>query len=171
MNAWFLWIEETALSVWIRESPSLLAFPGILSAHAIGMGLAAGINAVFALHILGVAAGVPTRELRRFVPIMWFGFWLNAISGLLLLIAYPTKALTNPVFYVKLALIALALWMFLFMRRRVFGATAPLDGRSIEGRAPAALNLGAAAALASWAGAVTAGRLLAYTYGRLLASW
>ena len=46
--------------------------------------------------------------MQRFLPVMWFGFWLNAISGVLLLIGYPTKALTNPVFYLKLLFIALA---------------------------------------------------------------
>src|SRR5262245_43141321 len=112
MDPFLIWLEATSLSVWVRESTSVFAFPGILSAHAIGMGLAAGINTAFALHVLGVAPGVPTQELRRFVPIMWFGFWLNAVSGVLLLIAYPTKALTNPVFYVKLTLIALAMGLY-----------------------------------------------------------
>ena len=168
MNAVLLWIEETPLSVWVRESTSLFAFPGILSAHAVGMALAAGINAVFALHVLGVAAAVPSRELRRFVPLMWFGFWLNAASGVLLLIAYPTKALTNPVFYLKLTLIALALSMFVFIRRRIF------DGDSGDADRPmtrSMLRAGAALSLVCWAGSITAGRLLAYTYGRLLASW
>ena len=40
---------------------------------------------------------------------MWAGFWVNAVSGVLLLIAYPTKALTNPLFYGKLVLIAAGL--------------------------------------------------------------
>jgi hypothetical protein len=163
MNAIFLWIEETPLSVWIRESPSLLAFPGILSAHAIGMGLAAGINAAFALHVLGATPGVPSAEWRRFVPVMWLGFWLNAASGVLLLIAYPTKALTNPLFYFKLGLIAAALALFVFIRRRAFAGAAAVT--------PLALRLAAVASLACWAGSIAAGRLLAYTYGRLLASW
>jgi len=91
----FIWLEATPLSVWMRESTSVFAFPGVLAAHAIGMGLAAGINAAIALHLLGVAPAVPTSEFRRYVPLMWFGFWLNAASGVLLLVAYPTKALTN----------------------------------------------------------------------------
>ena len=47
--------------------------------------------------------------MRRYYRAMWAGFWVNAFSGVLLLIAYPTKALTNPVFYLKLALIAVAI--------------------------------------------------------------
>ena len=108
MHQFFLWIETTAFSVWVRESLSMFAFPGILTAHTIGMGLVAGINTLVDMRILGVVPKVPLFEMRRFFPVMWFGFWLNAISGVALLIAYPTKALTNPLFYVKLAFIAVA---------------------------------------------------------------
>src|SRR4029450_1711509 len=60
-----------------------------------------------------------------FMPVMWFGFWLNAVSGVALLVAYPTKALTNPVFYLKLALIALAVWLASLIGGRVFGDSTP----------------------------------------------
>ena len=39
---------------------------------------------------------------------MWTGLAINVTTGLLLLTAYPTKALTNPDFYVKLTFIGLA---------------------------------------------------------------
>ncbi|HTB13071.1 MAG TPA: hypothetical protein VK752_15925, partial [Bryobacteraceae bacterium] len=45
----------------------------------------------------------------------------DPVSGVLLLIAYPTKALTNPVFYVKLSFIALALVGIRYIARSVFG--------------------------------------------------
>jgi hypothetical protein len=163
MDPFFLWLEATPLSQWITQSTSVFAFPAILSAHAIGMGLAAGINAMFALHILGVARGVPSKELSRFVPFMWFGFWLNFASGVLLLIGYPTKALTNPVFYLKLALITSAMGLYVLIRRRMFDAVDVINNRS--------LRFIAGASLVCWAGAITAGRLLAYTYTRLFANW
>jgi len=147
------WLESTAASEWVRGSPSFFAFPGILSAHTVGMGLAAGINAAIALRILGVASGVPIDEMRRFLPAMWFGFWLNFASGIGLLLGYPTKALTNPDFYLKLALIAVGVWLVGRIRERV------------ESR-PKGL---AVASLICWGGAITAGRLLAYTYRHLMA--
>lgn len=164
MTPFLLWLEATRLSVWVRESTSVMAFPAILSAHAIGMGLAVGVNAAFALRLLGVAPGVPPQELKRFTPVMWFGFWMNALSGLLLLLGYPTKALTNPVFYLKLSLIAVSMWLFFRMGKRLFppGTAAGGAGRG---------HLIAAASLACWAGAVTAGRLLAYTATRIMATW
>ena len=109
MNPFLIWLEATALSTWVRDSTSVFAFPTILSLHTVGMGLVAGLNAAIALRILGFAPQVLFAEMRRFLPVMWFGFWLSAVSGVVLLIGYPTKALTNPVFYLKLIFVALAL--------------------------------------------------------------
>ena len=55
---------------------------------------------------------------------MWLGFGINAISGVFLLIAYPTKAFTNPVFYLKLLLIASAVVIMQRMKNRLFGDVA-----------------------------------------------
>ena len=159
-------IESSAFSRWLRESPSLLAFPLMLSLHAIGMGLAAGINGALALRILGAAPRVPIEELQRFQPVMWTGFWMNAASGVALLYAYPTKALTNPDFFLKLAFIALALVVVRSLDRRLFGAvSAPRASLTVPVRRLAV------ASLVCWSGAIIAGRLLAYTYTRLFASW
>ena len=147
------WLESTAISEWVRGSPSMFAFPGILSAHTVGMGLAAGINAAIALRVLGVAPAVPMAGMRRFLPAMWFGFWLNFVSGIFLLIGYPTKALTNPDFYLKLALIAGGVWLVGRIRERMDSGAKGL----------------AVASLVCWGGAITAGRLLAYTYRHLMA--
>ncbi|MBZ5556872.1 MAG: hypothetical protein LAO77_06295 [Acidobacteriia bacterium] len=162
-------IESSAFSTWLRESPSLLAFPLMLSLHAIGMGLAAGINGAIALRILGVAPGVPLGGMRPFLRVMWAGFWMNAASGVALLIAYPTKALTNPDFYLKLTFIALALVTVRALDRRVFRAPQALD--AVPTPPGARVRRLAVASLTCWAGAIIAGRLLAYTYTQLLASW
>jgi hypothetical protein len=162
MNPFFAWLESTAISVWMRESTSIFAFPAVLSAHAVGMALAVGVNAALALR--GVAPGVAWRDLQRYVPVMWIGFWLNAGSGVLLLVAYPTKALTNPVFYLKLTLIAAAMRMFVVIARRMFAAE-PATGVPGNDRTVATL------ALTCWVGAITTGRFLAYTATRMLASW
>jgi hypothetical protein len=167
IDPFLIWLESSALSQWIVGSTSLFAFPGLLALHAIGMGLAAGLSAAIDLRILGVAPGVPLREFRRFMPVLWFGFWLNAVSGVLLLIGYPTKALTNPVFYLKLLLIALAMVLLMLIARRAF--THPHGTVTSEDVSPRTLRPLAVVSLLCWAGAITAGRLLAYTYTRLTA--
>ena len=166
MDPFLIWLESTPLHEWIVGSPSLLAFPGILALHAIGMGFAAGLSAAIDLRILGVAPAVPLTEMRRFLPILWAGFWLNAASGVLLLIGYPTKALTNPVFYLKLTLIAIAMVLV----KRISGQLTRDAHQGESTVISTGLRGLAMVSLACWAGAVTAGRLLAYTYTRLTAT-
>ena len=140
----------------------MLAFPGVLVLHALGMAFLVGGNIALDLRILGFAPGIPIPSMARFFPVMWFGFWVNAISGLLLLIGYPTKALTNPIFYLKLTLILLAMLNMRWLQVRVL-RNPGLENNSVSGRA----RLLAGISIAMWAAAVTAGRLLAYTATRL----
>jgi hypothetical protein len=163
IDPFLIWLESTALSQWIVGSESMFAFPGILALHAIGMGFAVGICLALDLRVLGVAPGVRIAEMRRFVPVVWAAFWLNAVSGVLLLIGYPTKALTNPVFYLKLLLIGVGLWLFRRIGRRVFD-----DAGDERAQSPLVQRL-AVFSLVCWVGAITAGRFLAYTYHRLTA--
>jgi hypothetical protein len=149
VHAFLVWLESTELNQWIVGSPSLWAFPGILAVHAIGMGFAAGLSAAIDLRVLGIAPEVPMREMRRFLPMLWTGFWLNAVSGVLLLIGYPTKALTNPLFYVKLFLVGLAMVLVRRISRQLTddhtpaGATTPMSAARLRWLAIASLSVAA----------------------------
>jgi hypothetical protein len=158
----FKTIEDSGLSTWIRDSPSIFAYWFILSFHAIGMGLLVGASVVIDLRILGVARDLPLAPLKGLYRIIWIGFWIQVASGTLLLIAYPTKALTNPDFYIKLTLIGLSVAVMQTIRKRVFSDSDLSDSAMMmKGKALAMWSL------ILWAGAVTAGRLLAYTYNFL----
>jgi hypothetical protein len=151
-------IEESPLSSWIRDSPSPFAYWFILTVHAIGMGVLVGASTVLDLRLLGVARNMPIAPLKRMYPIIWTGFWIQVASGTLLMIAFPTKALTNPVFYTKLFLIGLAMVMMLKLNTRVFGESRLNDEAMMrKGRSLAKWSL------ICWAAAMTAGRFLAYT--------
>ena len=163
-------IEQTPLSTWLRESTSVFGFYFILLFHTIGMSLVVGASAVVDLRILGIASALPLRPLKRLFTIMWVGLALNVTTGLFLLTAYPTKALTNPDFYVKLSFIGLAVFTMRKMSIQVF-EDASLDESAMtkRGRTMAALSL------VFWIGAVSAGRLLSETskyvlYGHLSGS-
>lgn len=159
----FKTIEASGVSSWIRNSPSVFAYWFILSFHAIGMGLLVGASVIIDLRILGVAKDLPLMPLKRLYSVIWTGFWIQILSGTLLLIAYPTKAFTNPDFYIKLTLIGVAVAVMYKMNTRVFGNPSLTDSdMMMRGKTLAAWSL------ALWTGAVTAGRLLAYTYNYLL---
>jgi hypothetical protein len=160
MESLYIWLEATALSTWLRESPSLWAFPFVLILHTVGLAFFVGSNIAWDVRVLGFSLGIPLEALRRYFLVMWVGFWVNAFSGVLLLIAYPTKALTNPLFYAKLALIAFGVVLALRIRREVDGLGARPDATTLA-------RVLAAVSLACWVAVIFAGRLLAYTCTRL----
>src|SRR5205809_423377 len=103
-----VWLESTGPASWVRESSSLWAYPTVLFLHTLGMAIVAGLSTAIDLRILGLAPGVPVSPLEKLFPLIWIGFWINAFSGTLLLMADATTKFLNPVFYVKLTFIALA---------------------------------------------------------------
>jgi hypothetical protein len=159
MDPVFAWIENSALSDWIRDSPCTCAFPIIVTLHNIGMAFLAGGSIVIDLRLIGFASTMPLRPMARFVPLLWLAFALNAGTGILLLIAYPTKALTNPLFYIKLCLVALALTLVYRIATDILRA----PGADPE-RLPVNAKLLAGVSLATWIALIAAGRYLAYTH-------
>ena len=142
-------IEQSNFSQWVVGSSSVFAFPSILLLHTIGMGVD--------LRILGLAPALPLAPMEKFFPLLWAGFWVNAVTGVVLLAADATTKMTNPDFYVKMAFIALALINLRILRTRVFRD--PLIDK-----APLSANakLLAVISMILWLGAITSGRLLAY---------
>src|SRR5215469_6487626 len=126
MDAFLAFVEGSDLSMWIRGD-SMLAFPTIITLHTICMGFLAGASSAIDLRILGAAPGFPLDSLRRFYPLMWLAFGINAVTGVLMVIGYPTKQLTNPLFYIKLSLVALGIWLVFRIGSEVLRA--PESGR------------------------------------------
>ena len=152
------WLEQTSFSTWMRESPSVWAYPMVLFMHTLGLGLLVGASMVIDLRVLGCARDLPLEPMKKFFPVMWIGFWINALSGLALVTIDATAMLTNPLFYVKLVFIALAITCGRFIGKLAFS-----DALSDKGPLPPSKIL-AAASLVFWMAAITGGRLTAYLF-------
>ena len=153
-----VWLEGSALGVWTRESGSLWAYPTILTLHTVGLGIVVGANAVVDFRLLGFAPRLPVPSLTPLFRFVWFGFALNALTGVVLFIAEATTRAKQPVFYIKLTLIALALVNTALIQTVVFRDPALIESDIIprRGRRLATVSL------LLWTGAITAGRLMAY---------
>jgi hypothetical protein len=94
---------------------------------------------------------------------------VSLISGLLLLSAYPAKALTNEVFYLKLAFISVAMTLAVSLVNQCkrLAAAGAHGTQAPAPPFPAKLRLRGAGILLAWFGVIAAGRLLAYTYSIL----
>src|SRR5437868_9312265 len=149
-------LEDSAFAQWVAGAPTIWAYPSILTFHTVGMGIVVGACIVMDLRLLGVGPEVPVERLKVLFRPLWYGFWLNAVTGVVLFIAHAAEKAGQEVFYVKLTLIALGLYTVVNIRREMF----PDDGsaRPITGR----VRTLAVVSLFLWAGAITAGRLMAY---------
>ena len=158
MTGFAAWLEGSAIAVWTRESPSIWAYPTILTLHTAGLGVLVGANAVVDFTLLGFAPRLPVLSLAPLYRFMWGGFTINAVTGVMLFAGDATTKARQPVFYIKLMLIALALVVTAVIRRTVE------RGPALRAAGPGALPVRRLAALSLllWAGAVTAGRLMAY---------
>jgi hypothetical protein len=151
------WVEGTALAAWVRESPSIWAYPTVLALHTVGLAIVVGASTVVDVRLLGFAPRIRVGALAPLFPLLWAGFALNAATGLLLFIADATTKSHQPVFYVKLVLIAFALWFTLGARNAVVA-----DRASIAPTLQPGGTRIAGLSLLLWAGAIAAGRLMAY---------
>jgi Family of unknown function (DUF6644) len=158
MDPVFAWIESSGLSEWVRGSDCICAFPTIVTLHNVGMAFLAGGNIAIDLRLLGFARSIPLKPLARFVPLLWLAFATMAASGTLLFIGYPTKALTNPLFYFKLVLIGVAFCLVYRLGAEVLAVDT--DQKCLAPRT----KIFAVASLLVWLSLIAAGRFLGYTH-------
>jgi hypothetical protein len=149
-------IENSAVSIWLRESNSIWAYPTVLTLHTIGLALLVGANAALDLRVLGVGKSIAIVDLQPLMRWMWIGFWVNALSGAVLLAADATTKVAAPMFLIKLGLVVAGVAVLKALARQVYGPDAAHGGVT-----PAARSL-AIASLAIWCVAIAAGRLMAY---------
>jgi hypothetical protein len=152
------WLQGTAVAVWTRESPSIWAYPTVLMLHTVGLGVLVGANAVIDFRLIGFAPRLPISSLAPLYRFMSAGLAVNATTGALLFASDATTKARQPVLYVKLTLIVLALAATAMIRRAVERgrASGDADLSPRPGRRLAVLSL------LLWAGAIAAGRLMAY---------
>jgi hypothetical protein len=157
MHAFLEFLENLAFSQWVKNAPTIWAFPTILVLHTIGMGIVAGGSAMLSLMILGFWPAASMKPFARVFPYMWAGFWLNAVTGTMMLIADATTKLTMLDFYLKMTFVFTGIYLLARTRRQVFDDP-QLDKAPVTGNA----KMLAWASLGCWFGAIIAGRLMAY---------
>jgi len=150
------WLESTSLAVWLQESPSVWAFPTVLTLHTAGMAVLVGTSWLLDLRLLGVGRNVPLSAYRWVFPTLGVGLFVNLVTGVLLFIKNATTWGTAMPFLVKMLLVVASVATLVPVRSLIL--------RSDPAQRDVSRNfrLLAIASILAWTGAVTAGRLLAY---------
>jgi hypothetical protein len=157
MKDFLVFLEQLQFSQWVKDAPTIWAFPTILFVHTLGMSIVAGGSAMLDLMVLGFWPAAPMKPFGRVFPVLYIGFAVNAVTGTMMLIADATTKLTTVDFYIKMALVFAGLFVLIRMRRQVFE-----DPQLDRAPLPRGAKVLAWASLGCWFGAILSGRLLAY---------
>jgi hypothetical protein len=153
LHAFSDWLAVTSLSQLIQTTS--WAIPGIQTVHIIALALVFTSALILGLQVIGRGLSEqpsPTFA-KRYGRLIWIPLGVLLVSGGLLIIAEPGRTITNPAFYVKMALLVLAIALTRFL----VGAAGRVGGRPSPG-----LVAAAAGSLLLWSGIIFAGRLIAY---------
>jgi hypothetical protein len=132
----FVWIEQTPVAQLLRNSRVL--FPLVESVHLVGLALFAGTLFLINMALLGLA--MRRQPVAQFasalLPWTRCGIALLLVTGPLMFAAQATKWYGNPIFWFKMALLAVAIAFQWSVHRKVISENAalrPLPAKLIGG--------------------------------------
>ncbi len=150
-------LQNSAFTDWFLGSASIWAYPTVLTLHTVGLAILVGASFVINLRVLQVSGAIPLHRLQPLYRFIWIGFTINLVSGLILFVTEAADRVVDPVFYVKMASIAVALALGGVVKRRA------IDRADAPPVATGQTRSLAAASLGMWTVAIVAGRLMAYS--------
>jgi len=154
-------LENTTLSIWLRESG--VAFFTSLTLHSIAMAFVIGVNFAIAFRLVRAIPEFELKPFLKFYKLYWLSVVVIFLSGCALLLAYPAKALTNPIFYIKFSLLTIGLIISWWLQNQMQIIKNNEFSRD-------KYFWVAMISVFIWIGTITTGRFLAYTNSVLLAS-
>jgi hypothetical protein len=156
------WLGATAASHVIQKEFWII--PTVQTVHILAISVVLASMAMFDLRLLGLAGTRNSIESfsRRFMPWLWGALIVLAVSGSVLIVGEPKRALGNPSFLLKMCMLATAIGVTLGFQvllkrdlKRGAGDLAPTHFT--------AAKIVGLVSLVLWAGIAVAGRLIAYT--------
>ena len=153
------WLNETPLSVYLRESE--LAFPLTEAIHLLGLAVSVGTIVWVDLRLMGLSL---RRErvsdvVSRLEPWAKLGFVVMFVSGLLLFLGKPENYYTTTPFRIKMLLLPLAGLNILFFHKRVYPNVAQWDRDAVV---PWQGRMVGSASVILWLAIIVLGRWTAY---------
>jgi len=149
------WTENNAFFIWLRESPSVWAYPMVFFLHTLGLIFTAGASVVFDARLLGAASQLPVAPFARYFKAIWIGAGITLLSGVVMLGSDLQTRLTNRLFPWKMLFVVGAIVLTAVLRRRVASA-------GVESRVSVSSRVLAAVSILCWLSAIAAGKFAAY---------
>jgi hypothetical protein len=154
------WLAATPLSHAIRTAGWVI--PALQTIHILGVAVIFSSAILVDLRVWRVfQRDLPLPDVaRRFLPMIWPVLLVLIVTGSLLIIGEPRRTLLNTTFYLKMALLAVAVALTGALQWSLSSAPEFRQGgraRQMTGRMAATLSI------LAWCGILFAGRWIAYT--------
>jgi len=151
------WITSTWLSA--AMNGNAWAFPIAEAAHFFGLCLLIGSIGIIDLRLLGFARSLSLRAVHQLLLLVWIGFGINLVTGVLFIFSSADFYYPNMAFRVKGVLLLLAgvnaLWYQLTVHKEI-------DRWPENGDAPSQAKLIAGISLGLWVSIIFFGRFIMY---------
>jgi hypothetical protein len=154
------WLAATPLSHIIQTTKWVI--PALQTIHILSVAVVFSSAVLVDLRLWRLLnRDVPLPEVaRRFLPAIWPVLLVLLITGSLLIIGEPKRSLLNSAFYLKMALLAVAIVLTAWLQWSLSSSPNFWDknrGRRMAGQFAATLSI------MVWCGILFAGRWIAYT--------
>ena len=154
------WLAATPLSHVIQTTKWVI--PTLQTVHILSVAVVFSSAVLVDLRLWRLLnRDLPLPEVgRRFLPTVWPVLLVLLITGSLLIIGEPRRSLLNSTFYLKMALLAVAIVFTAWLQWTLSSSPNFWDknrGRRMAGRLAATLSI------VVWCGILFAGRWIAYT--------
>jgi len=154
------WLAATPLSHIIQTTKWVI--PTLQTVHILSVAVVFSSAVLVDLRLWRLLnRDLPLPEVgRRFLPTVWPVLLVLLITGSLLIIGEPRRSLLNSTFYLKMALLAVAIVFTAWLQWTLSSSPNFWDknrGRRMAGRLAATLSI------VVWCGILFAGRWIAYT--------
>jgi hypothetical protein len=154
------WLAATSLSHTIQTAGWII--PTLQTIHILSVAVVFSSAILVDLRIWRLLErDVPLPEVaRRFLPTIWPVLLILLTTGSLLIVGEPKRSLLNSTFYLKMALLAVAIVLTVGLQRSISSSPNFWDrsrARRVAGRFAASVSM------MVWCGILFAGRWIAYT--------
>jgi hypothetical protein len=148
----FLWLATTPVGHYMKDST--YGFATVEAIHLLGLASLFGVVVLFGLAILRVAlAGqTPAATARGIYPVFLAALTAMLATGVLLVASKPLRYYLSSAFRLKIALLVLAVTLYLYLNRRIIAANPAASPRADQALAVLLLAL--------WLGVGLAGRFI-----------
>jgi hypothetical protein len=160
LNEFCKWLAATSLSHVIQTTKWII--PAVQTVHILSVAVVFSFAVLVDLRIWRLLErDVPLPDVaRRFLPAIWPVLLILLITGSLLIIGEPRRSLVNSTFYLKMALLAVAILLTAGLQRLIASSPNFWDK---DRRRRVMARLAATLSIVVWCGILFAGRWIAYT--------